>query len=76
VTSTDINISLFGVVWTLACVLVGFWMGRKTQRPDHAVKDIIDAIMPEDKTPYVDEDPFHEPMTGEKQKRIQIIEGE
>lgn len=73
-TLTDVNLSFFAVIWTIVCVLVGFWMGRRTQGPDPGIIDAIKALATTKPEPLYEEDPYYEPMTGAKQKRIQTVE--
>ena len=70
-TLMDINLSLFSVIWTVICIVIGFALGRKTQGADQSVVDALKGLSMQKPSaaPMVEEDPYFEAMNGYKQDR-------
>lgn len=75
-TLMDANLSILMACWTLFCIVAGFWMGRKTQASDSSIIEAVKDLSISRQRPaiMIEEDPFYEPMHGEKQQRIPTIE--
>ena len=54
--------------WTILCLQTGFRMGRQS------IDKPLPSVIQKKATPVVDEDPWQEPMTGEKQKSYPTVE--
>lgn len=64
---------VFSILGLLAVFLILIWIGFRMGRMS-ADKPISPIIQPK-VVPMINEDPYHELMTGEQQKRIPTVEG-